>query len=225
MNVAIADCTNLCCHGAHLCKNFDWHSMSGALKLLIALFYSESKGGNGGGEGTESGEDGGGALSSDDDGDVLLDGLALLISILRVPDTLSVGFAGSRDLATLSGVSSDASSEDFLICVYRGDLCVELPIGWFEVLGCVEGPRPVVPLIVDLELGRWNVIVVVELFLGAFIVQLESSNGRIELVVLELVVPESPEPLLFGGLIPKICLDSPIVIREGRKGSAGLAQP
>ena len=143
--------------------------MSGALKLLIALFCSESKGGNGGCEGTESGEDGGGALSSDDDGDVLLDGLALLLIFRRVPDTLSVDCAGSRDLATLSGVSSDASSEDFLSCVHRGDRCVELPIDWFEVLASVDGPSRIGALLV-VDLGRWGFRLVVELCLGAVFV-------------------------------------------------------
>ena len=197
--------------------------MSGALKLLIALFCSESKGGNSGGEGTESGEDGGGALSSDDDGDVLLDGLALRISLLRVPDTLNVLALVSPDLAALRVVSSDASSEDLLSCVHRGDRCVELSIGWFEVLAFVDGPRRGALLVVDL--GRWIVTVVVELFRDAFTVQLESINVRTELVVLELVDPESPDLLPVAPSVPKICLDSPIVISEGSGGSGGLAQP
>ena len=70
--------------------------MSGAKSLLITLFCSESKGGNGDGDGTESGEDGGGgALSSDDNADVLLDVLAVLIRLVGVPDALCVRFGGS----------------------------------------------------------------------------------------------------------------------------------
>lgn len=91
-------------------------SSGAAHRARTEQICSEGESGGTDGEGTEGGEDGGGTrlggtLSSDDNADRFLNSLAIFVSLLGVPDTLSVGCRGSLHLSARYAVRPDATSE------------------------------------------------------------------------------------------------------------------